>query len=585
MSVDDPNALNAAKLRGRAVAAARGDAPFDVLLTGGVIADVLTGQCRSADVGLVGPLIASCHPSGARSDAGSVIDATGATIAPGLIDTHLHIESSMITPAVYGAALVARGVTTLVWDPHELANVAGRTGMDWALAAARAAPLRILCQAPSSVPSAPGFELAGAAFGADAIAALLPDCPAGLAEVMDMRAVIDRAPAMRAILQTTLDAGRALNGHARGLSGPALQAFVAAGIASDHEITGPEDLLEKLAAGLWIEMRGSHPHLLPGFVAALNTLPQLPPTLTLCTDDVFADDLQTLGGLDGVFRQVVALGLPPLSALRAATWNAAQKIARPDLGLVAPGRRADLVLLDDLASFRVRQVLIDGGPPPVPEAVAPPPALSASVHLAPLAERDFTLTAKGRRVRLAAIQKPRFTEWAEREAEVVDGIIQRPPDATWIAVVHRHGRGAPHPRMGLLTGWGTWQGAFATTVSHDSHNLTVFGGAPADMAAAANALIASGGGMAVAVGGRVIAHLPLPIGGLLSEAPLNTIAEELGALRTAMDRVLTWEPPLLTFKALVGATLACNPGPHQTDLGIADPHAGRLLPSPVLGPA
>ena len=390
---------------------------------------------------------------------------------------------------------------------------------------------------------------------------------------------------MRAILQAALDSGKPLNGHARSIGGADLQAYLASGISSDHEITSGADLLEKLRAGAWVELRGSHDHLLPAAVEALATLPIWPQTLTLCSDDVFADDLLERGGLDDVIRRLIGYGLPPMQALQAATLNGARRLGRADLGLVAPGRRGDLVLLRDLERVEVADVLFDGvevDARPVRCPARPPFALSDSVHLAPVAPEAFRVPATGPSVRIATIDQPRFTAWGEVEAEVAGGHVVLPEDCIHFAVLHRHGQADPAPRMGFLRGWGTWQGAFATTVSHDSHNLTVFGGAEEDLAAAANAVIAMRGGMAVARDGAVSARLPLPNGGLASEAPLAEVARSLIALRTAMEEVVTWEPPYLVFKALVGATLACNPGPHQTDLGIAEPLERILMPSPVL---
>ncbi len=574
--------LNDASLRDRAVAAARGDAPFDLLILGGQVADVAMQELRPADVGVVGPLIASVHAPGARADATRTLDATGLIVAPGLIDAHMHVESSMVTPAVYAQAVLPRGTTTVVWDPHEFGNVAGLAGVDWAVAEAARSPLRILPLAPSCVPSAPGYETAGADFGPSEIEALLarPGIH-GLAEVMDMAAVTSRAPRMRGIVQAGLASGKPVCGHARGLTGPSLQAYAAAGVTSDHELTSAEDLLEKLRAGLWVELRGSHPHLLPEIARALAALPACPPTLTLCTDDVFPDDLLETGGLDALLRRLVAEGLPPLRALQAATFNAAQRLGRSDLGLVAPGRRADLALFRDLESFAPAHVLRDGCAPGLPAAPAPRPDFGAP-SLPRFTPADFETEAHGPSARIAVIDRPRFTQWAERRVAVRDGRLAVPADLTRIAVIHRHGNAPAIPRIGFLGNWGAWRGAFATTVSHDSHNLTVFGHDPADLAAAANALAEAGGGMAVAQGGAVTALLPLPIAGLVSDAPLAEVAQAFQRVREAMEPVVDWQPPYLVFKALVGATLACNAGPHQTDLGIADPQAGRLLTSPIL---
>ncbi|WP_165224861.1 adenine deaminase [Affinirhizobium pseudoryzae] len=585
----EPADLNNENLRSRAVAAARGDGAFDRLIVNGTLVDMVTGECRKADIGLVGPLIASVHAPGSRSDAEETIDAEDGFITPGLIDTHMHIESSMVTPANYAAAVLPRGVTTIVWDPHEFGNVHGIDGVRFAAEAARSLPLRMVLLAPSCVPSAPGLELNGADFDASVIAELLswPEI-GGIAEVMTMQGVIDREPRISGILQAGLAAEKLVCGHARGLAGERLAAFMAAGITSDHELTSGDDLMEKLRAGLTIELRGSHDHLLPEFVEVLNRLGHLPQTVTLCTDDVFPDDLLHGGGLDDVVRRLVRYGLKPAWALQAATLNAARRLGREDLGLVAVGRRADLAIFSDLTDFRATMVIVNGVPVAREGALLRPlPAadtssLTGSMKIAAVSAKDFRVPAIGQRVRIATIDRPRFTQWGEMDASVADGFVVPPEETTLIAVAHRHGRADSRPRVGFLRGWGEWRGAFATSVSHDSHNLTVFGGNPHDMAVAANAVIEAGGGMAVAAQGKVQACLPLPLSGLVSEASLEEVAAGFAELRSAMDAVVDWQPPYLVFKACFGATLACNAGPHQTDRGIADVVTGRLLESPVL---
>lgn len=585
----EPQDLMDAALRTRAVAAARGAAPFDMLISGGTLVDMVTGELRPADIGLVGPLIASVHEPGARTDAASVVDASGAFVSPGLIDTHMHIESSMVTPATYVNAVLPRGVTTIVWDPHEFGNVSGVAGVRWAADAISGSPLRTVLLAPSSVPSAPGLELAGADFDADVIADILrwPEI-GGIAEMMNMRGVIDGEARISAIVQAGLASGKPVNGHARSLAGADLQAFVTAGVSSDHELVSGDDLIAKLRAGLSIELRGSHDHLLPDFVRTIKALGHLPQTVTLCTDDVFPDDLADAGGLDDVVRRLVRYGLPAAWALRTATLNGAVRLGRHDLGLVAPGRRADIVIFEDLVGFRARTVIVDGKrtadagrmiEPVTDIDVAP---LNGTMKIAPLADGDFRIPADGRKVRLAMIDRPRFTQWGEAIAEVEGGFVVPPEGTTLIAVAHRHGRADSRPRVGLLSGWGTWRGAFATTVSHDSHNLTVFGGNAEDMAVAANAVIAAGGGMAVACGGKVEALLPLPLAGLVSEEPLDVVSSGFAELREAVGRIVDWQPPYLVFKACFGATLACNAGPHQTDRGIADVATAKIMESPVL---
>ena len=587
--IEQPQDLMDAALRSRAVAAARGAEPFDVLISGGTLVDVVTGELRPADIGLVGSLIASVHEPGARSDAVTVVDATGAFVSPGLIDTHMHVESSMVTPATYANAVLPRGVTTVVWDPHEFGNVNGVAGVRWAADASRDLPLRTVLLAPSSVPSAPGLELAGADFDAGVIADILswPEI-GGIAEMMNMRGVIDGEARITGIVQAGLAAGKPVNGHARSLAGSDLQAFVTAGVSSDHELVSGDDLLAKLRAGLSIELRGSHDHLLPDFVKTIKALGHLPQTVTLCTDDVFPDDLAHAGGLDDVVRRLVRYGLPAEWALRAATLNGAVRLGRHDLGLVAPGRRADIVLFEDLADFRARTVIVDGkmiadaGRMIEPLSSIAAESLHGTMKIAPLSDDDFRIPADGTKVRIATIDRPRFTQWGEAVAGVEVGFVVPPEGTTLIAVAHRHGRADSRPRVGLLSSWGTWRGAFATTVSHDSHNLTVFGGNAQDMTIAANAVIAAGGGMAVVSGGKVDALLPLPLAGLVSEEPLEEVADRFAALREAVGRIVDWQPPYLVFKACFGATLACNAGPHQTDRGIADVATGTVMESPIL---
>lgn len=583
MSVTEPADLNDASLRDHAVASARGDEPFDVLITGGLLFDAVTGETRSADIGIVGNLIASVHAPGRHTDAQTFVDATGMTAIPGLIDTHMHIESSMVTPARYADAVLPRGVTTIVWDPHELGNVHGLDGVDWAIDACRQLDLRVIVLAPSCVPSAPGLERAGADFPADTLAQLLtrPEI-GGVAEVMNMSGVINREPRMSGIVQAGLASGKPVFGHARGLHDESLAAFMAAGVITDHEITSADDLMHKLRAGIGIELRGSHDHLLPECVAALNTLGMLPPSLTLCTDDVFPDDLYHRGALDDVVRRLIGHGMPASWALRAATYNASLRLSRPDLGLLAAGRRADIALVDSLLSLESQHVIANGklvasdGQCLKPAVTTHSAPLQSSVKLDQLQSHQFRLRASSdlATVTVRAIAKPRFTEHTSVTATVVDGYLIPPDDVTLMAVIHRHGKACVVPALTYLKHWGEWHGAFASTVSHDSHNLTAFGGNEEDLALACNAVINMQGGMAVAKSGQLLQCLPLPLSGLISDTTLQETAEQFEAIRHAMDQVVKWQPPYLIFKACFGASLACNAGPHLTDVGIVDAALG-----------
>ncbi len=595
-----PNDVIDIATRTRAIEAAQGRAPYDVLLVGGTVIDVATLELRDADVGLVGPLIASVHPRGRFHDAHTTHDVSEHYIAPGFIDGHVHFESSHMLPHHYASVVVPQGTTTIFCDPHELANVLGMDGVRYVIAASRGLPLRFIVQASSCVPAAPGLEQSGADFGQSEIRELLswPEV-AGLAEVMDMRAVLEAKPRMVGILAEALGSGKIIEGHARGLSGEALQAYLAAGITADHEIVSGEDALEKLRAGMTVELRGSHDYLLPGVVEALKTLPVVPTNLTVCTDDVFPEYLVEQGGVNDVLRRLVRYGLDPLQAIRCATINNAYRLKRDDLGWVAAGRRADLVVLPDLREMRPSFVYVNGKQVAANEnrgqenrgqttffvaesrgknVVCP---LFSSMHLTPLSPADFrvrVLSLTSGRARLRTVKGARFTEWGELEVAVEDGFAVVPAHASVMTVVHRHGRSAVGPQAAIIEGWGRLRGAYATSYAHDSHNLVVYGGDPHEMALAANQVIAMGGGCAVVHGGKVAASMAFPVAGLLSAKHPAEVVREHRAIVEAAGTVVQWEGLYRTFKALSGQCLACNAGPHLTDQGLTDGTFQRLVP-------
>ncbi len=567
--------------RQRAVQAALGNTPFDLLLSNANLVDMVTGEIRLVDVGIVGPLIASVHPCGSLPNAYQMQDLAGAYLSPGLIDTHVHVESSHLPPERYAEVVVAQGTTTIFWDPHELANVLGVAGVRYAVDASRHLPLRVICAAPSSVPSTPGLEMSGADFAGGEMDTMLawPEV-GGVAEVMDMHGVLNGSERMLEILNAGLNSGKLIEGHARGLSGPQLQAYLAAGVTSDHELTSAADALEKLRAGLTLEIRGSHPYLLPEIVAALKTLPHFSSQITLCTDDVPPDMLLEKGGVIALLNLLIEHGLPATDALRMATLNAAIRLQRNDLGLIAAGRIADLVVFDSLEHLQARQVYVAGqclarqG-----KMLAPIPAVSGvsaprdTLRLPPLVDDDFILQVPAIRhgkATLRHIKGARFTQWNETTVEVRDGKVQLPEGFSLIWVQHRHGRHSAKPQLALLEGWGELRGAIATSYSHDSHNLVVLGRDPQDMAQAANALIATGGGMALSQNGRILAQVAMPIAGMLSDLPAEELAQQFKNLRDLSANIADWEPPYRVFKAIEGTCLACNAGPHLTDLGLTD---------------
>jgi len=579
-------------LRQRAVQAALGKIPFDRLLINANVIDMVTGEIREADVGIIGNMIASVHPRGKFSQAENVDDLTGRYLSPGLIDTHVHIESSHLSPEKYAGIVVAQGTTTVFWDPHELANVLGVAGVQYAVESSRNLPLRVICAAPSSVPSTPGLEMSGADFHGQEMQTMLswPEV-AGVAEVMDMHGVINGSGRMLEILEAGLNSGKLIEGHARGLKDEQLQAYLAAGVTSDHELTSAQDALEKLRAGLTLQIRGSHPYLLPEIAAALLALPHLSSQITLCTDDVPPDHLLEKGGLIALVKLLISHGLRAEDVLRMATFNAAIRMQRSDLGLIAPGRTADIIAFDSLENLHPHAVYVAGNcmakeskllfTPAAASGVTPP---LDTMRLSALIPDDFCMKIAGLtngKARLRNIKGARFTQWSEVTVDVKDGVVQLPEGFSLIWVQHRHGRHDATPKMALLEGWGELRGAIATSYSHDSHNLVVLGRSPADMVVAANQLISSGGGMALSQNGTLLAKVDMPIAGMLSELPAEQLAEQFKNLRELSAQIADWEPPYRVFKAIEGTCLACNAGPHLTDLGLTDGGLREIV-DPVL---
>lgn len=579
-------------LRQRAIDAALGKIPFDHLLINAKIVDMVTGEIRDADVGLVGHMIASVHPRGKFTRSENIDDLSGLYLSPGLIDTHVHIESSHLPPEKYAEIVVAQGTTTVFWDPHELANVLGVAGVEYAVKASRGLPLRVICAAPSSVPSTPGLEMSGADFKGQEMQTMLswPEV-AGVAEVMDMYGVLNGSERMMEILDAGLRSGKLIEGHARGLKDEQLQAYLAAGVTSDHELTSAEDALEKLRAGLTLQIRGSHPYLLPDIAAALLALPHLSSQITLCTDDVPPDHLLEKGGLIALVKLLISFGLRTEDVLRMATFNAAIRMRRSDLGLIAAGRTADIIAFDSLETLNPRKVYVAGNcvaehgkmlfSPAAASDVIPP---RDTMRLQKVAEADFNLKIPGLKkgkARLRNIKGARFTQWSEVIVEVKSGVVQIPEGFSLIWVQHRHGRHEATPKMALLEGWGELRGAIATSYSHDSHNLVVIGRHPADMMLAANQLIASGGGMALSQNATLLASVDMPIAGMLSDLPADVLAAQFKNLRELSAQIADWEPPYRVFKAIEGTCLACNAGPHLTDLGLTDGGLREIV-DPVL---
>ncbi|MCC9077694.1 adenine deaminase [Litorilinea aerophila] len=517
------------------LAVARGDRPAELVLRNGRLINVFNGTIEAGDLALHNGRIAGI---GREYTGTQEVDLQGALVAPGLIDAHVHIESSLCIPAQFAAAVLPRGVTTVVADPHEIANVAGAAGIRYMARSSRAIPLRVVLMAPSCVP-ATHMETSGATLNADDLAELLAAGTVyGLAEVMNFPGVVHGDVGVLAKISAFNRRPR--DGHAPGLRGQALNAYVAAGIGSEHECTTVEEASEKLARGLYILIReATNAHNLHALLPLVT--PANSRRICFCTDDRMPADLLQQGSIDHMVREAIAFGLDPITVLRMATLNPAEWFGLHDRGAIAPGRLADLVIFDDLHDFRPRQVYAGGQlvaeagqlvPDLNLETPTLPESVGATVNVEWSAVR-FGIPARGEQVRvIGAIANQLVTEERILPVTVEEGHAVADPsrDLLKIAVIERH-HASGNMGLGFIQGMGLQRGAIAGTVAHDHHNLIVIGADDRSMMAAARAVAGLGGGLAVVEGETVVASLPLPVAGLMSDRPVAEV-------RVAYDRLL-----------------------------------------------
>jgi adenine deaminase len=514
-----------------------------------------------------------------------IVDAKGKYLVPGFIDGHMHIESAMVTAAQFTRAVLPHGTTTIFADPHEVTNVLGLNGVKFFLDEARDLPLKILITFPSCVPAAPGFETSGAIIGpAEVEEALRWKGVVALGEMMNYPGVLSSDKQVHGEIAATLKAGRLVEGHAVNLMDNDLAAYAAAGITSCHESTKKIHAMQRLRLGMYAMLREASAS--PDVREAIRAVTEENMDtrhVCLVTDDREPNSILHEGHVDHVVRRAIEEGVEPIIAIQMATLNVAEhyECAR-ELGSIAPARLADMLILDDLTKVTVNTVIANG------QLVArngkmismiPPSSYPdftrQTMHLKQLPTiSDLAITTKVKqkavRVRtIGVIPGSIYTRYLESEAPVLDGNVVADPDTDVlkIAVFERH-KGTGNVGLGFINGLGVKEGSVASTVGHDSHNLVVAGTTDADMLAAAKVLIGSGGGMVAVRDQKVLAHLPLPIAGLMSDRTVETVSGQIEELKDAWSKLGSTLPS--PYVALSFTTLSVIPELRITDKGLLD---------------
>ncbi|PZQ80239.1 MAG: adenine deaminase [Ancylobacter novellus] len=565
--------LSAAAI-GRFIDAGRGVAPADVVVKGVRLLDVITGTISETDIAIVGDRIVGTYDV---YEGTQVIDGSGLYAVPGFIDTHLHVESSLVTPLEFDRCVLPHGVTTAICDPHEIANVLGAEGIAYFQRCAEQTIMDLRVQLSSCVP-ATAFETSGAELSAADLVALRGHSSGiGLAEFMNFPGVLFKDEGCLAKIEAFSDGH--IDGHAPLLVGRDLNGYIAAGIRTEHEATTLAEAREKLMKGMTVLIReGSVSKDLHALIPLIS--PDTSAFLAFCTDDRNPLDIAEEGHLDFMIRTAIAHGAPLHHVYRVASWSAANAFGLTDRGLIAPGRRADIVLVDDLEACSVRHV-IAAGRLVTPELFATrtpvAPVGLQSMKAEKVAPSDFRIPAETSATRVMGVVPGRIiTEDVALDLPVVDGEkqVDLDKDAVKVCVVARHGKNRNIGR-GFVHGFGMKRGAIASSVGHDSHNICVVGADEADMAVAVNRLIELKGGFVVAEAGKVTAELALPVAGLMATGTFEEVHDALIPLRAAAKAlgVVLAEP----FLQVAFLPLPVIPHLKITDFGMFDVDHFALL--------
>jgi len=552
------------------IKSARGDKTVDLLLTNARIINVFSGKIISDSIAVTGGYITGFGNYTAKK----TMDLHGRFVSPGFIDAHVHIESSMMCVSRFASVVLRFGTTTVVADPHEIANVLGIGGISYMLRSAKGQPVNIYFTLPSCVP-ATGMETSGATLMAEDLLPFMGNEKVlALAEMMNFPGVIHTDPmVIRKITAAKLNR-IPVDGHAPGLTGKNLYAYVAAGITSDHECTTVEEAGEKLDVGMHIMIReGTGAKNLDTLLPLVNSRNYR--RMMWCTDDRHPHDLLEQGHIDSIIRRAIQYGLDPVIAIQMATINPAEYFGIHNVGAIAPGRQADMVVFSDIEKIDVEQVFSRGVQTVADGAVLsdvkqPEPILCPPSMFADMEHVDFSIPAESKKMRVINILPGQIiTKKMVVEATISDemAVSDISRDILKVAVVERH-TGSANTGKGFVSGFGLKKGALASSVAHDSHNIIVVGTGDADMESAVSAVIKMGGGLAAVCDSKVYADIPLPVAGLMSQEPVQIIRSKLDHLiNTAHNFGTTLKDPFMTLSFLA---LPVIPELKITDKGLVD---------------
>ena len=567
----------------RRIRVARGEIPAELVLRNARLVNVCSGECYPADIAIADGRVVGISAPGEGYRGHEERDLQGRWLAPGLIDGHMHIESTMLVLSEFARIVTPRGVTVVILDPHEFANVMGVAGIRYVLESGRDLPLSSYIMLSSCVPAS-AYESPYRVLTAEDLLPLLEDERVlGLAEMMNMPGVLHADEQVLAKIVATQKRGLVVDGHAPGLDGPDLCAYATAGVMSDHECTTLEEARQRIRLGMWLMIReGSAARNLDTLLPLVKELH--PPRVFFVTDDRDPQDLTTRGHIDSMVRRAVELGLDPVEAVRLASYNTAQYFRLYDRGAIAPNFIADLVVLDDLNTFKVESVYKDGklvardGRLLVDTPAASFTGVTGTVHIGNVSENDLRVPGKPGLIEVVGIEPGQITTKHLREqAALRNGEIVSDPsrDLLKLVVIERH-HASGNIGLGMVKGFGLRKGALASSVAHDAHNLVIVGVDDNDILRAARVLEEMGGGFACVVDGEVRASVPLPFGGLVSPLPAAELVQQLRVLDAAAAELgCTLEHPCMTLSFL---SLSVIPSLKLTDQGLIDVETFTLLP-------